>query len=150
MQMQLNSASKPQNSNDVSGSGGLDGEERIGAEGMMRRSSHLSKSMAVDVATKAAGRPPQATSVTGEVGELNQMNGSRPDPYVILNLGSFIRRVPFQRATVWIAVSLVMYQLRDFVGVGFLLKLEPFSYLLDYLIFFHIIYLHGIKTSRNN
>jgi hypothetical protein len=111
------SAPKLRNSDDISGRGGLDGEERMGAEGIRRRPHHLRKFTAWEVATKAAARPPQATSMTGEVGELNKMNGSRPDPYVILNLGSFIRRVPFQRFAVWICVAITMYQLRDFVGI---------------------------------
>ncbi|CAM6106156.1 unnamed protein product [Calypogeia fissa] len=111
---QSDSVPRWRNSGDVSGAGGLDGEDQAG---VMRRPHQSRRLLAWEVANKAARRPTEATSVTGEVGELSKMNGARPDPYVILNLGSLIRRVPFQRFMVWTCVAIMMYQLRDFVGI---------------------------------
>ncbi|CAM6036850.1 unnamed protein product [Sphagnum compactum] len=48
---------------------------------------------------------------------MSSMNGAKPDPYIVLNLGSVSRRVPFQRLAVWTAVVITMFQLRDFVGI---------------------------------
>ncbi|CAK9883009.1 unnamed protein product [Sphagnum jensenii] len=48
---------------------------------------------------------------------MSSMNGSKPDPYIVVNLGSVSRRVPFQRLAVWTAVVFTMFQLRDFVGI---------------------------------
>jgi predicted PurR-regulated permease PerM len=48
---------------------------------------------------------------------MSSMNGAKPDPYIVVNLGSLSRRVPFQRLAVWTAVVITMFQLRDFVGI---------------------------------
>jgi hypothetical protein len=48
---------------------------------------------------------------------MSSMNGAKPDPYIVVNLGSVSRRVPFQRLAVWTAVVITMFQLRDFVGI---------------------------------
>lgn len=127
--MQSDAASRGRNSDSVGGPGGLDGEDHAGGPGggVRRRGNHSRRLMAWEVATKAAARPTEATSMAGEIGELSKMNGARPDPYVILNLGSFLRRVPFQRLAVWTAVAITMYQLRDFVGVRVLPKFRASS-----------------------
>ncbi|KAL2613449.1 hypothetical protein R1flu_025141 [Riccia fluitans] len=101
--------------------GGAGGEDQVPDSGA-RSKPHQSASrrvMAYDMAMKTAASPSSAPVPAGtEVGDLSsKMNGSRPDPYVILNLGSFVRRVPFQRLAVWASVALVMFQLRDFVGI---------------------------------
>ncbi len=48
---------------------------------------------------------------------MSSMNGAKPNPYIVVNLGSVSRRIPFQRLAVWTAVVITMFQLRDFVGV---------------------------------
>ncbi|KAH9551983.1 hypothetical protein CY35_09G042000 [Sphagnum magellanicum] len=59
------------------------------------------------------------TTVDEEFTDSNRssMNGAKPDPYIVVNLGSMSRRVPFQRLAVWTAVVITMFQLRDFVGI---------------------------------
>jgi hypothetical protein len=60
------------------------------------------------------------------------MNGAKPDPYIVVNLGSVSRRVPFQRLAVWTAVVITMFQLRDFVGVSSPASLRGISGIFQY------------------
>lgn len=119
---QNDSGARWPSSDDFSGAGGLGGEDQTPDSTARKQSQSASRRvMAYDMAMKAAASPSSASAAPlagGDVGDINnKMNGSRPDPYVILNLGSFVRRVPFQRLAVWASVALVMFQLRDFVGV---------------------------------
>ncbi|KAG6542439.1 hypothetical protein Mapa_016129 [Marchantia paleacea] len=119
---QNDSGARWPSSDDFSGAGGLGGEDQTPDSGARKQNQSASRRvMAYDMAMKAAASPSSASAAPlagGDVGDIsNNMNGAKPDPYVILNLGSFLRRVPFQRLAVWASVALVMFQLRDFVGI---------------------------------
>jgi hypothetical protein len=74
------------------------------------------------------------TTVDEEFTDSNRssMNGAKPDPYIVVNLGSMSRRVPFQRLAVWTAVVITMFQLRDFVGVSSPVCLRGISGIFQY------------------
>jgi hypothetical protein len=79
----------------------------------------LTRFEAWDSSTDAGVTSAAQTTVDEEFTDSNMssMNGAKPDPYIVVNLGSVSRRVPLQRLAVWTAVVITMFQLRDFVGI---------------------------------
>ncbi|EFJ11602.1 hypothetical protein SELMODRAFT_446935 [Selaginella moellendorffii] len=67
---------------------------------------------------RGSGRPRVAVPI-GEVGDaLITNSGLRAsDTLLVVNFGPYLRRLPIKRVCVWATVALVLFQLRDFVGV---------------------------------